>query len=84
VDNFASIVGGKLTTYRQMAEAVSDLVCDRIGVDIACETATRPLPGADDPDRLDEFVAAYDGRGPTDEDVVAPTRPRSADPVQEG
>ncbi|WP_119842016.1 FAD-dependent oxidoreductase [Salinibacter ruber] len=69
VDNFASIVGGKLTTYRQMAEAVSDHVCGELGVDVACETATRPLPGADDPDRLDEFVAAYDGQGPTDADV---------------
>ena len=69
VGNFASIVGGKLTTYRQMAEAVSDHVCGELGVDAACETATRPLPGADDPDRLDEFVAAYDGQGPTDADV---------------
>jgi len=69
VINFASIVGGKLTTYRQMAEAVSDLVCDKLGVDAECETATRPLPGADNPDRLDDFVAAYDGQGPTDADV---------------
>ncbi|MEF8817556.1 MAG: FAD-dependent oxidoreductase [Salinibacter sp.] len=69
VDNFASIVGGKLTTYRQMAEAVSDHVCDKLGVDRPCETATRSLPGADDPDRLDSFVAAYDGQGPTDADV---------------
>ena len=69
IDNFASIVGGKLTTYRQMAEAVSDLVCDRLGVDAECETAARSLPGADDPNRLDDFVAAYDGQGPTDADV---------------
>jgi glycerol-3-phosphate dehydrogenase len=70
IDNFASIVGGKLTTYRQMAEVVSDLVCDRLGVDAPCETATRPLPGADDPNQLDDFVATYDGQGPTDADVV--------------
>ncbi len=69
VDNFLSIVGGKLTTYRQMAEAVSDRVCNRLGVDAPCATATRPLPGADDPDRLDDFVATYDGQGPTDADV---------------
>jgi glycerol-3-phosphate dehydrogenase len=73
VDNFTSIVGGKLTTYRQMAEAVSDLVCDRLGVDAECETATRPLPGADDPERLDDLVATYDGQGPTDADVVSPS-----------
>jgi glycerol-3-phosphate dehydrogenase len=70
VANAASVVGGKLTTYRQMAEATADLVCDHLGVDAACETADRALPGADDPARLDEFVARYDGQGPTDADVV--------------
>jgi glycerol-3-phosphate dehydrogenase len=74
VANMVSIVGGKLTTYRQMAEATTDLVCDRLGVDAECETATRELPGADDPARLDELVAAYDGQGPTDEDVVSATQ----------
>ena len=70
VGNFTSIVGGKLTTYRKMAAAVSDHVCDWLGVDKASETARRPLPGADDPGRLDELVAAYDGQGPTDADVL--------------
>jgi len=70
VDNFTSIVGGKLTTYRQMAEQATDLVCEKLGVDAGCETDARTLPGADDADRLDEFVARYDGQGPTDEDVV--------------
>lgn len=70
VENAVSVVGGKLTTYRQMAESTADLVCDRLGVEADCETATRPLPGADDPSRLDEFVAAFDGQGPTDADVV--------------
>jgi len=70
VDNFASMVGGKLTTYRQMAEMLSDHVCAKLGVDAECETATRPLPGATDADRLDELVERYDGQGPTDEDVV--------------
>ena len=69
VGNFTSIVGGKLTTYRKMAAAVSDHVCDTLGVDAASDTATHPLPGADDPGRLDELVAAYDGQGPTDADI---------------
>jgi len=73
VDNFASIVGGKLTTYRQMAEQTTDTVCEKLGVDADCETADRTLPGADDPDQLDEFVARYDGQGPTDKDVVKRT-----------
>jgi len=70
IDNVASIVGGKLTTYRQMAEATTDLVCEKLGVDAECETADRGLTGADDADRLDELVAEFDGQGPTDEDVV--------------
>jgi len=70
VENMTSVVGGKLTTYRQMAEAAADQVCDRLGVDADCETATRQLPGADDPERLDDLVDSYDGQGPTDEDVV--------------
>lgn len=70
VANVTSVVGGKLTTYRQMAATTTDLVCDRLGVDADCETADRPLPGADDAAQLDEYVARYDGQGPTDADVV--------------
>ncbi|WP_293030554.1 FAD-dependent oxidoreductase [Natronococcus sp.] len=70
VANLATIVGGKLTTYRRMAEATADLVCEQLGVEADCETATRQLSGADDPDRLDAFVDEFDGQGPTDEDVV--------------
>ena len=70
VENVASIVGGKLTTYRRMAAATADLVCDRLGIDADCVTADRPLPGHDDPDRLDEYVDRFDSHGPTDADVV--------------
>ena len=45
VSNFISIVGGKLTTYRLMAEQTADLVCARLGVDVACSTADEVLPG---------------------------------------
>jgi len=71
VDNVASIVGGKLTTYRQMAEATTDLVCETLGVDAECETADKRLTGADDADTLDALVAEFDGQGPTDEDIVS-------------
>ena len=71
VDNAVSVVGGKLTTHRQMAETTTDHVCDRLGVDEDCVTADRQLPGADDPARLDEFVTRYDAHGETDSDVVA-------------
>jgi glycerol-3-phosphate dehydrogenase len=71
VGNAVSIVGGKLTTYRQMAAATADLICEKAGVERECETAERRLPGADDPATLDRFVREFDGQGPTDEDVVA-------------
>ncbi|UHQ95437.1 FAD-dependent oxidoreductase [Haloterrigena alkaliphila] len=74
VENFVSIVGGKLTTYRRMAEATADLVCDRLGVDAASVTATTALPGASDPAALDEFVREFDGQGPTDSDLVGGER----------
>ncbi len=65
VENLVSIVGGKLTTYRRMAEATTDLVCDRLGVAVECETAERRLPGVDDPATLDGYIDAYDVRGVT-------------------
>ncbi|WP_436924193.1 FAD-dependent oxidoreductase [Halosimplex amylolyticum] len=70
VENFLSVVGGKLTTYRLMAEAAADEVSDRLGVDEPCRTAEAVLPGAEDPDRLDELVAELGGPGPSDSDVV--------------
>ncbi|WP_455449345.1 FAD-dependent oxidoreductase [Natrinema thermotolerans] len=70
VENCCSVVGGKLTTYRRMAEATADLVCERLEVDADCSTADERLPAASDPDRLDEFVREFDGQGPTDTDLV--------------
>jgi glycerol-3-phosphate dehydrogenase len=56
--NMFSIVGGKLTTCRQMAEAVVDRLAERMGVTEPCRTATEVLPGADHgPHRLAEPLA---------------------------
>lgn len=38
-----SIVGGKLTTYRLMAEKTADQVCRILGVQAPCRTAAEPL-----------------------------------------
>jgi glycerol-3-phosphate dehydrogenase len=40
---FLSIVGGKTTTARFMAEKMSDMVCSQLGVPIPCGTRTEPL-----------------------------------------
>ncbi|MFQ5485751.1 MAG: anaerobic glycerol-3-phosphate dehydrogenase subunit A, partial [Desulfobacterales bacterium] len=44
LENFITITGGKLTTYRLMAEKTADLVCKRLGVSEPCRTRTEPLP----------------------------------------
>lgn len=43
--NFCTITGGKLTTFRLMAEKTVDLVAKRLGNNKACLTTTEPLPG---------------------------------------
>ena len=45
--NVLSIVGGKLTTYRHLAEECVDLICKKLGKGSPrCTTALIPLPGA--------------------------------------
>lgn len=42
--NFCTITGGKLTTFRLMAEKTADLVAKRLGNIMPCRTASVPLP----------------------------------------
>lgn len=44
LDNFVTISGGKLTTYRYMAEKTSDLACRKLNIKASCKTGTEPLP----------------------------------------
>jgi len=44
VKGFFSIVGGKLTTYRLMAERVVDSLCREMGVQTPCSSAEKSLP----------------------------------------
>jgi glycerol-3-phosphate dehydrogenase len=44
--NLISVLGGKITGYRAIAEEVVDAVCGRLKVSAPCVTATIPLPGA--------------------------------------
>lgn len=46
ISGFITITGGKLMTYRLMAEWATDLVCKKLGVHKGCVTATKPLPGS--------------------------------------
>lgn len=64
VRGLTSIVGGKFTTYRMMAERISDHVCGKLGVRASCETADVPLPGSEDERVLDDAMADYGLRSP--------------------
>lgn len=44
VDNLITITGGKLTTFRLMAEKTSDMVCGKLGISSACQTRDLILP----------------------------------------
>ena len=46
VKGFVSITGGKLMTYRLMAEQAADAVCKKLHVNQVCKTAVTPLPGS--------------------------------------
>lgn len=48
IENFISITGGKLTTFRLMAEKTADLVCKRIGTCNPCTTRDALLPSTTD------------------------------------
>lgn len=41
-----SVLGGKLTGYRAVAEEATDMACRRLGTRQQCTTAATPLPGA--------------------------------------
>jgi glycerol-3-phosphate dehydrogenase len=47
VGRFVTIVGGKLTTFRLMAEETVDAVCRQLSEQRPCTTDTEPLPGSE-------------------------------------
>lgn len=44
---FWTLAGGKLASYRLMAQDISDRLCAVLGVGEPCRSATTPLPGGD-------------------------------------
>ena len=47
IPGFISITGGKLTSYRLMAQQATDLVCKKLSVNVACRTAMDPITGSE-------------------------------------
>jgi glycerol-3-phosphate dehydrogenase len=67
----STVYGGKFTTYRLMAEAVADHVCEKFGIDRPCRTADVPLPGSEDAAVLENAMDQFG--------VDSPVAKRSAD-----
>ena len=67
-----SIVGGKLTTYRLMAEDTVDAVVAKVGLAVECRTADEPLPGSR-PNRfhwVGERLREHEAAGGGDADLI--------------
>lgn len=46
LQGYITITGGKLMTYRLMAEWAADLICKKLNVEASCTTAEERLPGS--------------------------------------
>jgi glycerol-3-phosphate dehydrogenase len=71
ITGFITITGGKLTTFRLMAEQTVDAVCRQMGVTRPCTTRTEPLPGSESGQtyHLGERLAHKEARL-TDEQII--------------
>jgi glycerol-3-phosphate dehydrogenase len=88
-DGLLTIVGGKLTTYRRMAQDVVDRVLLRRGGDAPCVTGTQPLVGAAPRHRLaaldaDRYLVSRYGSEAVEVADLLTCRPELAEPVSEG
>lgn len=72
VGNFVSIVGGKLTTHRLMAEQTVDVVAAKLGVTARCTTAEERLPDQGDGHTywLGHRLADHEADGGGDADLL--------------
>jgi glycerol-3-phosphate dehydrogenase len=75
-----SVLGGKITGYRAIAQDAVDAVCRQLKVRRRCETADRPLPGARSASTDDHLYHLYGSRA---EEVLelAAADPRLAEPL---
>lgn len=68
-----TLAGGKLTTYRQVAEEIVDLVIERLrpSSSVPCPTRSKPLPGGmvGDPEEIMREIISMDGSGLTVDEV---------------
>lgn len=72
-----SVLGGKITGYRAIAEEAANLVAGRLGLSAPCRTADDPLPGAG-PVPQSEWSALYGSRAAGIEALAASLPPLRA------
>jgi glycerol-3-phosphate dehydrogenase len=63
LNGLVSIVGGKLTTYRLMAEKISDLVCRKLAVSASCQTAEEALIDETSPELMSRAKQSFPSYG---------------------
>ena len=61
LDGLITIAGGKLMTYRLMAEMTVDLACARLGINRKCTTHKTPLPGSERKISPKKHIKAFTG-----------------------
>jgi glycerol-3-phosphate dehydrogenase len=83
-----TVTGGKLTTYRQMAEDTVDEVCESLGMHLKSTTKRLPLAGADGyrdlADRSAAHLASRYGSATAEVTALCETDPRLRDPLVPG
>jgi glycerol-3-phosphate dehydrogenase len=86
--NVISVTGGKLTTYREMAQDTVDQVCDVLGVRHKSTTKRLPLLGADGYEPTTDAAAAHladrYGSAAGDVEALVRTDPTLAEPLVAG
>lgn len=69
-----SLIGGKLTTYRLLAEKTVDYVCGTLGIEKTCRTAAIPLVDSlldgREKQKNNLFIYRYGVRGPQIEEYI--------------
>jgi len=70
LNNMLSVVGGKLTTYRKMAEETSDYLCNELGIYESCQTDVESLPYKNNEEKINEIVEKYGGYNDTDLNLI--------------
>ncbi len=79
-----TVTGGKLTTYREMAEDAVDEVCGILGLGARCRTRRLPLRGARGPQPADPHLRARHGADAADVLALVAADPRLGEPLVPG